>query len=355
MNGLIPQPVPLGDPQGVGAPPDHDTGSASSLFLCTLFLAAALIAGMAFFVSSVMGIENRWSRDNDTLAEMQSLMTEVVQALYGDPSPGVNGPEDPVWAWDGIRNGAYTVSIKPLSDRLNPNFVRKNVFEKTTLGTFFVPGKTASDLQQFREDQGLSLLDRTYRSFFQDQAWEDYFSEYGWANINLIDEFAARQLVLAITGSEQKAETFRDRIQSLLMDQRLVQRGSLDAVLGTMYEELFPLINAEPLMNVNFMAPQLLEELAAYPGYGVSSPGAKYREILDRRSRAGLNREQVLGILGIDETNTLACYLGTITWFWGIYIEGNNRSYRAVVCRLPSEAAGQSRPVEFNIIEQRYQ
>jgi hypothetical protein len=250
-----------------------------------------------------------------------------------------------------------------LSDRLNLNFVRKNVFEKTALGFLFKPGMDAGDLQQFREDNGLSLPIRAYGSFFPDEILEKYFSCYGWANINLIDEFSAQKLALSLTGSEHASEEVRQMIQTLLINQMPAQAADLRALFGIYYGDLFPFINTEALINVNYAEPALLRELIGYPDYAVISPDIRCDELLTQRSQGGLGRHDIPGILGIDTANPLASYLGSVTWFWEITITGNRQTSRTVICRVPQERDqfeqfnqdGQSGEIVYNIIEQRLQ
>jgi hypothetical protein len=349
---------------------------------------------VGLLVSAALKLEGRYKKTNLAMAEMNRILAEIMADLEADPSPDVNGPDDPVLSWQGKKIGAYTVHINSLSNRLNPNFIRKNVFEKTNLSFLFEPGKTADALRQFREDQGLFLSPSAYGEFFSPPVYEKYFSGYGWGNINLIDEFAARSLALALTGSPSEAEAFREKIQTLLINQQLVSGDDLRLVLGESYDTLFPYINAEPLLNVNDLDPLLLRELIAYPDYEIRNPEGKYREILERRSAGPLDAGELHQILGIDAANPLYYYLGAITWFWEVIIYGTEfssiydtknsiynstitgiensaknsaingttkidtgkipNSCRAVICRLPPRKGGESEPAVYAVIERRY-
>jgi hypothetical protein len=344
----------------------RDSGFASTQFLFILMFITTLILGIGVYGHSALQGETRSRRKNQTLREMGEILQSIIADMYADPSPDINSPEDPLWAWNSRTEGAYTVTVAPLSDRLNINFVRKNVFEKTRIGRLFKPGKDSGDLQQFREDKGLSLSAGAYDSFFADEIFEKYFSCYGWANINLIDEFSARELTLSLTGSEYAAEEVRQMLQTLLINQQLAQVADLRSLFGIYYEDIFPFINTEALINVNYAEPALLREFIGYPDYGVISPDIRCDELIARRSRGGLGRHDILGILGIDSANPLASYLGSITWFWEIIITGNRQTSRTVICRVPQEREqfeqfnqfnqdGQSGEIVYNIIEQRLQ
>jgi hypothetical protein len=312
------------------------------------------------YLGAYLRLEDRFQRERRRDGDMNRILSLVLADLYGDPSPEADDPWDPVWVWDGRTLEGCRVSLRPLSDRLNLNFIRKNLLEKTRLAALLRPGKTAEELQQFREDRGLSLIPGAYRDFFAEEILERYFSVYGWANISLTDEFALRKLALSLTGSEYAAEYVRRAAQTLIIQRQgaetapLPGGGDLRDILGVYYEELFPFINAEPLMNVNHLEPAILWELIAYPAYGIHSPERRYEELLARRERGGLTGQDIRNILGLSPDNPLNQYLGCITWFWEITVAGQGRSCRTVLCRLPGTDPGESPGSgRFRIIERR--
>ncbi|MFP3042359.1 hypothetical protein LQZ19_11140 [Treponema primitia] len=336
-----------------------EAGFVSIIFLFSLFFLSILSLGMTIYISSTITIEGLEKNNTSIMVEMNKFLEDIMETLLSDPSPETNGIDDPVWAWNGKNIRGYTISLAPISDRINPNLVRKNVFDKTRLSLLFRPGKNADELQQFREDSGLFLGHEAFQNFFEDGLFKKYFSPYGWANINLTDEFAARQLGTSITEDPIKGEALREKIRTLLMDQQLLDRENLSTFLGASLTELYPFINAEPLMNINFVDPLILEELIAYPDYHIRRPEEITRDILAKRKTESLNTENICTILGIDKSNPLFHYFGSITWFWEIAIETKtegrkDHSLSAVVCRLPPGAYPVNSKPEYKIIERRF-
>jgi hypothetical protein len=336
-----------------------EAGFASIQFLFLLFLLSALAAGISLYSYSYTLIDRRIRRTNQNVKEMNAILGDIIFALQNDASPDINSNDDSVWHWHSNTVNGYKVTLNPISDRLNLNYARKNVFDKTALSLLFGPGKTSADLQQFREDNGLSLFTSDYKGFFAAEDLARYFSCYGWANINLIDEFAARSLALSLTGSVYKAERLRTTIEKLLMEKQLVDGKSLPFILGMDYDELFPFVNAEALINVNYIDKTLLAELLAYPDYNVSSPGRRTEELLSRRTSGGVAAKDIPVMLGIDPQSPLIHYLGSVTWFWEVIISGGNAAQRTVLCRLPPSGGSQTTTnvltdVAYQIIEQRY-
>jgi hypothetical protein len=337
----------------------REAGYASVFFLFALFLCSTLALGAAAHISSALLLGRHEKNKAAVRKEMETLINEIIGAIESDPSPETNDLGDPVWDWNGRQTKGYRMAITPISDRINLNYTRKNLFDKTRLGLLFRPGKDADQLQQFREDTGLHSETGVFADFFEEGLLQKYFSSYGWANINLIDEFAARQLGTALTGDPAKGEALREKIRLLLMERRLQDRETLPFFLGASLSGLSPFVNAEPLMNVNFVEPLILEELLSYDEYGIGRPKERCAEILSRRETAGISAEDLRSILGIDRSNPLALYLGSVTWFWEIVVTAENGnpeapSLRAVLCRLPpGEFPAETRP-EYKLIEWRY-
>jgi hypothetical protein len=332
-----------------------------------LILLSSLVLGIGFYLQSGFRALLRFHRDNSVSIELSRITAGVADSIQNDPSPDVQCFADQVWAWQGRTGNDYTVNITPVSDRLNLNFTRKNIFDRTSLSLLFMPGKTSADLQQYREDNGLFLSPSAYEGLFLPANLERYFSCYGWANINLADEFAARSLARSLTGSDSAAERLRGTIETLLLDRRAASPGDLRTLLGIDYNELFPFVNAEPLMNINHIDPDLLREILACPDYGVESPEARLSDVLARREAEGIARADIPLVLGVPPDSPILHYLGSVTWFWEISVSGRGKTLRTVLCGLPPESysgfseipGGGLRPagafeIKYQIIEQRY-
>ncbi|MDR1909640.1 MAG: hypothetical protein LBQ35_06985 [Spirochaetaceae bacterium] len=330
----------------------REAGYASAALLGLLVFLSALASASALYFGGWARMAEREASEAAETALMDALAGEVLASLEADASPGVNSPDDPVWGWNGREIEGFRVSVYPLSDRLNLNFVRKNILENTRLAILFAPGRDPGELQQFREDRGLSLFIEDYRPFFAVDDPSPFFSCYGWANVNLIDEFAARKLARTLTGRDAAAEEVRAAIQKLLMEQRICGPENLEALLGINHDRLFPWFNAEPLININFAEPALLRELLSYDAYGVKSVSSRLAEIAVRREAGGIAAGDIPRILGVAGGGPLGHYLGSITWFWEIRVSRGERSRRTVACRLPGGDSS-AKPV-YRIIERRF-
>jgi hypothetical protein len=321
--------------------------------LSLLVLMAAIAAGLALVLQAALSY-NRRSEEKDALRlPLEREAERVINTLCGDPTPEADCPLDPVWTAIAVSEvEGLEISIEDVSSRLNPNWAQKVVFEKTHLGELFQTGRTADELQQRREDDGFSIdLASEYGDLIKEEAFPKYFSAYGYANINVTDEFALQKLFVLRTGNEPASEAFHSRVQQLLMEKKILKPEEVRAFLGADYAALFPVMNAEPVFNVHYIEPLLLTELLANPDWKIPHPEAAAQAILAARDGTELTGQELRKIIGAAENNRIYQYLGTITWFWKIVVTRDSARLELIVARLPAEGDGAA---QFLITEEKF-
>jgi hypothetical protein len=299
-----------------------------------LFIAAAS-SGVAAVIGSTISYQIRSERVQDLRADLVGAAELAVEALLADPSPEADGPDDPVQSLDGIVKDGVRLRIADISSAINANFTRKSPFENTELSRLLAPGKTAQELQQHREDTVLSPFSDAYAPFFTDEALDGQVTGYGWANINTTDEFALRSLVREATGSEAKAEGMRQKARSLMVDQRVIRATELPGFLGADFDDVFPFVNAEPLMNVNFVDAAILRGILGYEAFAIPNPAGVVEAVLSARMRGEIKPSDLQALIGVTENHILLHYFGCRTWFWEISAEKDGLNCVQVIARVP--------------------
>lgn len=332
----------------------RESGSIAPQYLAVLFLIFALASGAATVLSAGTNALRRSVEADRRNSAALLLVDSLEKELIEDQTPAIDSADDPFWARDNTEDGGFSIQVLPVSDSINPDFVRKNVFEKTGLSSLLMPGASADELQQYREDNGLQLVPESWAEFIDKDVYANYFSCYGWANINLIDEFAARSLATALTGSDSAGEEIRVKIQNLLSTQRLETTAGLGTLLGANFESLYPAFNAEPSMNINFVPELILRELLSYPDYHIDNPGARTSSILSLRETKAIDMKEIPGLLGVDANNRILCYFGSITWFREIRLEDKRGTFSVIVARIPPEHGEEMAKPQYRRIEIRH-
>lgn len=317
----------------------RDEGAVAPQFLAVILLVSVLAIGASMILSTATAAIVRAQKTDQRSADAVAIIGEIEKAFSEDSTPLIDSFDDPGWDRHDTEDKGFKIHVIPISDRINPDFVRKNVFEKTGLSNLLSSGATPDTLQQFREDEGLQIANDAWMSFFEKEDFDRFFSVWSWANVNLVDEFAARSLATALTGSESAGETARDRTRQLLLDQRIVKQAQMREFLGTDYDTLFPAFNAEPSMNVNFVPERILREILSYPDYEIQNPSSKAESILAARELGPIDGKDLSITLGVEDDNRVLCYFGSITWFREILLEDSDGYISAIIARIPPDEA----------------
>lgn len=341
--------------------PARESGAASAVVMGTLALLSALFLGAAAFIEAgTAELARARARDAEE-RRLSELASAAVALLLDDPTPESDSPFDPVWS-GALRAGegraaeipvsgapeGFTVSLEDLSSRLGINWVRKELLAAMDV---LKPEATAQELQQYREDTGLHLDSSRYERFVGARELEALFTTRGWFNVNIADEFALRKAALERTGDLQLAEELRTRVQNARMRRRpedplrLISRNDLQEFLGPAFAELFPVVSAEPVMNVHFAPGRVVEALVSHYNAG----RALGERLLVERAEGEVSEEQLAALLGQAASKTpLAHYLGVRTWFWRITVTGPSRRLEWTLARTPGAEP------KLQVVEERW-
>lgn len=327
-------------------------GFTSVAVVSLLLLMSASAAGSALLLQAALSYGRKSEEAYAARKELTAESEKVIRALISDPTPEADSPLDPAWKVTSA-DPAVTLTLRDVSSALNPNWVQKNLFQKTGLGALLQPGKTADELQQRREDRGFSTdISAEYGDLLKKEALSRFFTPYSWANVNTTDEFALRKLYGIRTGNPAAAEVFHTKIQDLLQSQTLLHADKVREFFGSDYDALFPTMNAEPTMNVHFVDQVILQEILAFPDMKMQHPAETTKLILDTRARQEILKKDLILTLGAPAGNRIYDYFGVTTWFWEIKAQKGRYRLTRIVARLPVEKDG---PVGFQVVEERYE
>lgn len=334
----------------------REAGSTSGIVLGMLLFISALFLGAGIFVEQAFsglrrGEERR--REERLLADEAG---RVVRLLLEDPTPFADSPRDPVWQQiHSAQAEGVSVRLEETSSFLGLNWVRKELLQEMGV---LRPEKTPQELQQFREDTGLHLdLKAAYAEYVEEGPIETLFTAYNYYNVNICDEFVLRKLCFLRSADREEAEVFHTAIQKARTEQKTIERETLRDFLGEdRYRLLFPVLNAEPPINVHFAPEGVLRALFAH--YEV--PAEKAESIVWLRPTEEWSEEDLEDLIGNRYAQTLLRhYLGTRSWFWRIRVRGPRSQLTWTVARVPGaeipagggEEGAEEGPVEYPVVE----
>ncbi|MFP4364410.1 MAG: hypothetical protein ACLFR1_11160 [Spirochaetia bacterium] len=326
-------------------------GSVTVFAIVFLFFFTALAAGAFVLVRAGFFLTSTVSDEDDEIQEYHEVVIQIIQLMKNDSNTRADCRFDSYMQPDRQVSRDFLVRINDVSSRINPNFIEENLFTETDLDSLFLPGVTAQNLQDFRDERGLSLEIREhYQHIFTETAFADYLTPYGYANINCTDEFVLEDLYYLRTGDEQGADLFHAAVQNMRASLQLFSEDDLPIILGGNYEVLANIIHTEPVWNIHFLPEEILSAVLNYGPFEIEGPLQRADRIQVHSATVGIDPSMLRTLVGAHSGSRIYAYLGTITWFWKIEVEGNAGTYECIVARLPGD---QDDPT-FQIISNRW-
>ncbi len=312
----------------------RERGSATVVILGVLIVLSILfLSGSLLVELSLRSIRRGQDRDRAQQI-LADTAREVVEMLAADDTPFADCRHDSVWGGvEALSAGGSAVELHDLSSYLGLNWVRKEPLQRLQV---LKPGKSAQELQQFREDTGIHLnLIPAFSDFIEEEQIEELFTAYSPFNVNVCDEFVLRKLHLVRSGDPQAAEWFHGKVQEARIAGRQIEPAGLREFLGEQdYGLLYPVLTAEPVMNIHFVPDKIVRDL--FEHYEV--PSANLDAVLGERESAEWTGDDLKSLVGEKyEETVLHHYFGVRTWFWRIDVSDGKLELAWVLARLPQE------------------
>jgi hypothetical protein len=324
----------------------RETGSSSAVVLGILLVVSALFLGGSMFAQLALRGLRRAEAYDQLKERLEEEAERVIRFLQDDPTPFADSPHDPVWEQVRALEG---VGLEEISSYLGLNWIRRELLQSMNV---LKPGKTAQELQLFREETGLHLaLDPLFLAFIDRENINKLFTAYNFFNINIADEFVLRRLHLVRGSDKHAAERFRLKVQEARLSKKEIESHELRDFLGEAdYRLLFPVLNTEAVMNIHFAPREVLAALFAC--YEV--PLGKANEILNLRRFSQWSEEQLEERIGLPFAESpLHHFLGPRSWFWKITVRSEGAVLTWIVARVPLEAGGAK--TELRLVEEGYE
>ena len=339
----------------------HRNGSTSIPVLIFLTIISLLALGLPLIIQSFTRYAVESRKDFALKRELIEKADEIVDLLLARDPEEVDSRFDSIFSK--IADGeAFEITLDDVSSYLGLNWSRKSILVASDL--LLDSESSAQELQQHREDTGLYLdLEEGYGSFFSDDlVLEEHFTPYSYFNINVSDEFVLRKLYEIRTGDKIKAELFHTKVQNYRIqtkEERFIQPEELIEFLGLDYEVLYPVVNAEPVINVNFAPPSVLRAVLIVSG--IEQPDETVDSLQQSRDTRPLSREALEFILGDAFADSpVGQYLGHRTWFWRLRVSKDSGTLTWILARIPPFATPEgsvgelSEKTALRLVEESY-
>ncbi|MBN2443104.1 MAG: hypothetical protein JXJ04_17220 [Spirochaetales bacterium] len=356
----------------------NEKGSSSIVVLAIVMFLSTVFLAMVIFVQTSLLVE----MENKKATELRKLLIEeaqeVVTLLQEDlDERESDSSNDPVWDYVNTNDD---IELKDVGSYLNPNWIDPSVFEHINKTLLPAPRRVFknltesgfSELTTFWDEEGIQLnLAEGYKDFFEEEVIEEFMTPYTYFNINLCFEYVLKKLCEVRTGSENDSIDFHSAIKEKLLQRKVIldQYGpngieqwflKTNGINPGLLKKMFPVLNANPVLNVNFAPEEIIRSLLSYKPFGIQNPNYVADRIINKReddkNKKGLTTKDLKTI--IDPNDKLKYpgprifhYLGTITNFWEIKVTIGEASLRWIIARVPG--LKQSDDPYYKLIEEQ--
>jgi hypothetical protein len=317
----------------------NDGYSSVTVLFLLLFISTISLALMYYLHSSIT-LSKKINSKYEIQNELEDEIYALIKTLADDPTAEADSKFDPVWLYLKNRNnGDVQITLEDISSRFNINFMRTKMLEESSFKELMLGGRTPEDLKLYRGENGFfSDIKTGYAKFFKEETLSEYFTSYAYANFNVTYEDSLKKLYEKRV-SQESSITFLEKVQHLLSDKTIVDDKKLKGIFGAEYNELYPLINSEPLLNVNFVPDKVLQAVLFYPYGGEmhKDSGSFYEILLTERNTFEFDGNRLNSLFADLEDDYLRIheYLGVRTWFWRILARKADLSLEVILSRLP--------------------
>jgi hypothetical protein len=272
-----------------------------------------LSGGTILRSTAVMKYYHRSSSDFRERETMKELLDVLVYRFEELKNLDADNDWNPVLEYICSGYDVYTLTIKDVSSGCNLNFLPDADLADPAMANFlFIPGK-AEEFLHFRQKNGFVTDVSLWKNFLKEEALGSVVC-YGWFSVIHADSETGRMLVNSF---------------------------------GSSGEELFPLMNELPLININTMDPELLIPLLSHRSWRIANVATKTAALKKRLEQGTITEKELKTILGLEENHEVYRYLGVKTAFWALSFKKGRYRMDAVIAAIPERG---KRTIEHYIL-----
>ena len=340
----------------------NERGSTTVIVLTVAIILTILSLGVLYLVqqsSKYIALNKKKDLERAQLVEEAE---RVVGLLSEDDTPESNAFTERQ-ALEQSQGGDFEVTVEDISSRYNLNWI---IGEELDFSGFLKSGVNYYDFQLFRDRIGLTYDFSVYSDFIEGQNIDRYFTPYSYFNINVSAELVLEKLCYIRSGDEEKAVKFRDSIKEFRQKSKkgapqMIEPEELKEFMGEdNYGLLYPVVNAQPVMNIHFVPEDILLSLLRY--FEVKEAENKVNYLMDLREISELSVDNLKQIIGNEyyTKSRLHHYLGTITWFWEITVRRKDggsadNELKWIISRIPQPLEEQDKErIVYRLVREEF-
>ena len=120
-------------------------------------------------------------------------------------------------------------------------------------------------------------------------------------------------------------------------------------------DKLFPLVNSFPLININYVDPEIIELFIMRKSFEIKQAKEKYKKLKTRLENRPVDDLDIIEILEVPLTNKIFSYIGCKTSFWKITFSAEEKFIvQAIVAAIPDEKNNPRAVEKYVLVDRRF-
>ena len=299
-----------------------ETGWISVASILFLLLIAALVSGLAlmFTTSNIYFKKNQ--NDYRIKKEADILLDKILFDIQSFKEENYDSSDNKYINSFIDKYNNWNLTLTDISSGLHLDFLPDSDLTDPLLSKFVFLNNQPYGFITYRNEYGLSNNIDGWKPYINEDAISSCVS-FGWLQKSHESSFAFNEISRNFSTSDS--------------------------------DKLFPLVNTFPLINVNFVKPELIELFVLRPSFEIKQAKEKYKKLKTRLEQRPLDDLDIAEILEVPLTNKIFAYLGAKTSFWKItFIIEGKYLVQAIIAAVPDEKYNPRAVEKYILVDRRF-
>ena len=290
--------------------------------ILVLLFITALVSGLALLVTSNNIYFRKNQNDYRIKKEADILLDKILQDIQYLKEESFDSPENRYITYFLNKYSKWNLTLEDISSGLHLDFLPDADLSDSRFSQYVFINNQSGSFINHRNAYGLSGNIDEWRPYVTEAAISSCVT-YGWLHRFHDSSFAFKQI----------SDNF----------------NTADP------EKLFPIVNTFPLININYVNPEIIELFVLRPSFEIKEAKEKYERLKTRLEQQPLDDLDIMGILQVPLTNRIFSYIGSKTSFWRIcFIAEEKYLVKAIIAAIPDEKYNPRAVDKYVLLDRRF-
>ena len=297
-------------------------GWISVASMTLLLFITALVSGIALIVTSNNIYFRKNQNDYRIKREADILLDKIIHDIQYLKEESFDSPQNRYINHIINKYNSRNLTLEDISSGLHLDFLPDSDLSDPIFSQYVFKNNQFNSFIDYRNQHGLSTNIDEWKQYVNEAAISSCVS-FGWLHRIHDSSFAFKEV------SKNNNTTDPDK--------------------------LFPILNSFPLININYVDPEIIELFIMRPSFEIKQAKEKYKKLKTRLENRPVDDLDIIEILEVPLTNKIFAYIGGKTSFWKIIFAAEEKYLvQAIVTAIPDEKNNPRSIDRYVLLDKRF-